>query len=127
MQKNEQPVSHNGYIVPEGQEQVVHYKIAKMSADGSILEKPRICYTNPKMFDGGYLRNLELLGYVVEILYHPLGHYTTTRIVDKDEAIKEKDAEIERLKALLEASQSATKEEAPKEETKRVGRPKKED
>lgn len=126
MQKNEQPVSNNGYIVPKGQEQVVHYKIAKMSADGSIIEKPRICHTNPKMFDGGYLRNLELLGYSVEILYHPLGKYTATKIVDKDETIKEKDAEIERLKALL-AEVATPKDEAPKEETKKVGRPKKED
>ena len=33
-------VHRENYIVPKGQERVVHIKIAKLTADGSVLEPP---------------------------------------------------------------------------------------
>ena len=92
-------VHRENYDVPKGQEQSVHYKIAKVDDKGNFLEKPRICKDNPKEFDSSLKRNLEILGYTVEILHHPLGTYTDTRIVDKDAAMRAKDAEIAELKA----------------------------
>lgn len=104
-------VHRENYDVPKGQEQSVHYKIAKVDAKGNFLEKPRICKDNPKEFDSSLKRNLEILGYTVEILHHPLGTYTDTRIVDKDAAMKAKDAEIAELKAKVqEGANDALKE-----------------
>lgn len=104
-------VHRENYDVPKGQEQSVHYRIAKVDAKGNFLEKPRICKDNPKEFDSSLKRNLEILGYTVEILYHPLGTYTDTRIVDKDAAMKAKDAEIAELRAKVqEGANDALKE-----------------
>lgn len=101
-------VHRENYIVPKGQEQVVHIKIAKLTADGSVLEPARIVREEPKFFDTVAKRNLETLGYTVEILFHPGGKYTSVRIEDKDaklreaaNALSEKDEEIARLKAEL--------------------------
>lgn len=104
-------VHRENYDVPKGQEQSVHYKIAKVDDKGNFLEKPRICKDNPKEFDSSLKRNLEILGYTVEILHHPLGTYTDTRIVDKDAAMKAKDAEIAELRAKVqEGANDALKE-----------------
>lgn len=104
-------VHRENYEVPKGQEHSVHYRIAKVDARGNFLEKPRICKDNPKEFDSSLKRNLEILGYTVEILYHPLGTYTDTRIVDKDAAMRAKDAEIAELKAKVqEGANDALKE-----------------
>lgn len=104
-------VHRENYDVPKGQEHSVHYRIAKVDAKGNFLEKPRICKDNPKEFDSSLKRNLEILGYTVEILYHPLGTYTDTRIVDKDAAMRAKDAEIAELKAKVqEGANDALKE-----------------
>lgn len=104
-------VHRENYDVPKGQEQSVHYKIAKVDDKGNFLEKPRICKDNPKEFDSSLKRNLEILGYTVEILHHPLGTYTDTRIVDKDAAMRAKDAEIAELKAKVqEGANDALKE-----------------
>ena len=104
-------VHRENYEVPKGQEHSVHYRIAKVDAKGNFLEKPRICKDNPKEFDSSLKRNLEILGYTVEILYHPLGTYTDTRIVDKDAAMRAKDAEIAELKAKVqEGANDALKE-----------------
>ena len=104
-------VHRENYEVPKGQEHSVHYKIAKVDAKGNFLEKPRICKDNPKEFDTSLKRNLEILGYTVEILHHPNEKYTDVRIVDKDAAIKAKDAEIAELKAKVqEGANDALKE-----------------
>ena len=104
-------VHRENYVVPKGQEHAVHYRIAKVDAKGNFLEKPRICKDNPKEFDSSLKRNLEILGYTVEILFHPLGTYTDTRIVDKDAAMKAKDAEIAELRAKVqEGANDALKE-----------------
>ena len=104
-------VHRENYTVPKGQERSVHYRIAKVDAKGNFLEKPRICKDNPKEFDSSLKRNLEILGYTVEILHHPLGTYTDTRIVDKDAAMKAKDAEIAELRAKVqEGANDALKE-----------------
>ena len=104
-------VHRENYEVPKGQEHSVHYRIAKVDARGNFLEKPRICKDNPKEFDSSLKRNLEILGYTVEILHHPLGTYTDTRIVDKDAAMRAKDAEIAELKAKVqEGANDALKE-----------------
>ena len=114
-------VHRENYIVPKGQEQVVHIKIAKLTADGSVLEPARIVREEPKFFDTVAKRNLETLGYTVEILFHPDGKYTSVRIEDKDAklreaatALSEKDEEIARLKAEL----AKAKEAKPAEEAK---------
>lgn len=114
-------VHRENYIVPKGQERVVHIKIAKLTADGSVLEPARIVREEPKFFDTVAKRNLETLGYTVEILFHPEGKYTSVRIEDKDAklreaatALSEKDEEIARLKAEL----AKAKEAKPAEQEK---------
>lgn len=120
-------VHRENYIVPKGQEQVVHIKIAKLTADGSVLEPARIVREEPKFFDTVAKRNLETLGYTVEILFHPGGKYTSVRIEDKDAklreaatALSEKDEEIARLKAELAKAKEAKPavQEKPAEEAK---------
>jgi len=104
-------VHRENYEVPKGQEQSVHYRIAKIAPNGSFFEKPRICHDNPKEFDSSLKRNLEILGYTVEILYHPNGKYTDVRIEDKEATLKAKDAEIAALKAKVqEGANDALKE-----------------
>ena len=114
-------VHRENYIVPKGQERVVHIKIAKLTADGSFIEPARIVREEPKFFDTVAKRNLETLGYTVEILFHPEGKYTSVRIEDKDAklreaatALSEKDEEIARLKAEL----AKAKEAKPAEQEK---------
>lgn len=119
-------VHRENYIVPKGQERVVHIKIAKLTADGSVLEPARIVREEPKFFDTVAKRNLETLGYTVEILFHPEGKYTSVRIEDKDAklreaatALSEKDEEIARLKAeLAKAKEAKPVQEKPAEEAK---------
>ena len=104
-------VHRENYEVPKGQEQSVHYRIAKIAPNGSFFEKPRICKDNPKEFDSSLKRNLEILGYTVEILYHPHDKYTDVRIEDKEATLKAKDAEIAALKAKVqEGANDALKE-----------------
>ena len=104
-------VHRENYEVPKGQEQSVHYRIAKIGPNGSFFEKPRICHDNPKEFDSSLKRNLEILGYTVEILHHPNGKYTDVRIEDKEATLKAKDAEIAALKAKVqEGANDALKE-----------------
>lgn len=119
-------VHRENYIVPKGQERVVHIKIAKLTADGIVLEPARIVREEPKFFDTVAKRNLETLGYTVEILFHPDGKYTSVRIEDKDAklreaatALSEKDEEIARLKAeLAKAKEAKPVQEKPAEEAK---------
>ena len=94
-------VHRENYEVPKGQEQSVHVKIAKMDSKGNFLEKPRIIHEEVKFFEAVSKRNLEIQGYTVEILYHPLGKYSDVQIVDKDAQLQAKDAEIAALKAKL--------------------------
>lgn len=139
MQNKEQSallVHRENYEVPKGQEQVVHYKIAKLDAHGKVLEPARICHDEPKLFETVLKRNLELMGYTVEILHHPLDKYSSVKIETAEEklalkdleiqklkeqvaqkegnALSEKDAEIERLKAEL--AKAKAKEEKAKED-----------
>lgn len=127
-------VHRENYIVPKGQERVVHIKIAKLTADGSVLEPARIVREEPKFFDTVAKRNLETLGYTVEILFHPDGKYTSVRIEDKDAklreaatALSEKDEEIARLKAeLAKAKEAKTAEQAKPAEPEKPAKAKKE-
>lgn len=143
MQSKEQSallVHRENYIVPKGQEQSVHYKIAKVNRDGGFIEPPRIVKEEPKFFEAVCKRNLEILGYTVEILYHPQGRYSSVKIEDKNarlkavetenEALKaantagqaalsEKDEEIARLKAELAKANGADTAEKPKKESKK--------
>lgn len=127
-------VHRENYIVPKGQEQVVHIKIAKLTADGSVLEPARIVREEPKFFDTVAKRNLETLGYTVEILFHPGGKYTSVRIEDKDAklreaatALSEKDEEIARLKAeLAKAKEAKPAEQAKPAEPEKPAKAKKE-
>ena len=127
-------VHRENYIVPKGQERVVHIKIAKLTADGSFLEPARIVREEPKFFDTVAKRNLETLGYTVEILFHPDGKYTSFRIEDKDAklreaatALSEKDEEIARLKAeLAKAKEAKPAEQAKPAEPEKPAKAKKE-
>jgi rRNA processing protein Gar1 len=127
-------VNRENYIVTKGQERVVHIKIAKLTADGSVLEPARIVREEPKFFDTVAKRNLETLGYTVEILFHPDGKYTSVRIEDKDAklreaatALSEKDEEIARLKAeLAKAKEAKPAEQAKPAEPEKPAKAKKE-
>ena len=127
-------VHRENYIVPKGQERVVHIKIAKLTADGSVLEPARIVREEPKFFDTVAKRNLETLGYTVEILFHPEGKYTSVRIEDKDAklreaatALSEKDEESARLKAeLAKAKEAKPAEQAKPAEPEKPAKAKKE-
>ena len=120
MQNKEQNallVHRENYEVPKGQEQAVHYKIAKLDSTGKVLEPARIVKDDPKYFETVLKRNLENMGYTVEILHHPQGRYSSVRVETAEARLAEKDAEIARLKAELAKAQEAkveTKAEAPK-------------
>lgn len=104
MQNKEQSallVHRENYIVPKGEERAVHYKIAKMTSDGSFIEPARIVKSRVKQFDTIEKRGLELGGYTIEILFHPLGTYTNVRIEDKNVVLKRQEDEIAALKAQL--------------------------
>ena len=92
-------VHRENYEVPKGQEQVVHIKIAKLGANGSIIEPARIIREEPKFFETVSKRNLETLGYTVEILYHPQAKYSSVRIEDKDAKLRAVQSEVATLKA----------------------------
>ena len=152
MQNKEQQallVHRENYEVPKGQEQVVHYKIAKLDAHGKVLEPARICHDEPKLFETVLKRNLEILGYTVEILHHPDGRYSSVKIETAEEklalkdleiqklkeqvaqkgekdALSEKDAEIERLKAELAKAKAEKKAEKPAKPAKEAKEGKKE-
>lgn len=117
MQNNEQSLlltHRENYIVPKGQEQTVHCKIAKLDSNGNFLESVRIVHFGLKKFETTIKDNLETMGYTVEILHHPMGKYSNSVIKSKDVEIKVKDAEIEALKAELEAKDNS-KEMAAKD------------
>lgn len=117
MQNNEQSLlltHRENYIVPKGQEQTVHCKIAKLDANGNFLEGVRLVHFGLKKFETTIKDNLETMGYTVEILHHPMGKYSNSVIKSKDVEIKVKDAEIEALKAELEAKDNS-KEMAAKD------------
>lgn len=134
MQNKEQSallVHRENYIVPKGEEHVVHYKIAKMDGNGNFVEKPRIVKSGVKLFETNLKVELENQGYTIEILSHPMGRYSNVKIESKDVIIANKDAEIDALKAELEALRAMTPkvedvESEPKEEKKKGGRPRKE-
>ena len=114
MQNKEQSallVHRENYIVPEGEEHAVHYKIAKLTESGEFIEQPRIVKSRLKLFESVTKRGLELNGYTVEILYHPNNTYSNVRIEDKNVLIKKQDAEIAALKAKL-AEQTSTDKDA---------------
>ena len=101
MQNKEQSallVHRENYEVPKGQEQVVHYKIAKLDSNGKVLEPARIVKDEPKLFETVLKRNLELMGYTVEILHHPLDKYSSVKIETTEEKLALKDLEIQKLK-----------------------------
>lgn len=110
MQNNEQSLlltHRENYIVPKGQEQTVHCKIAKLDSNGNFLESVRLVHFGLKKFETTIKDNLETMGYTVEILHHPMGKYSNS-------VIKSKDAEIKALKAELEAKDNS-KEMAAKD------------
>lgn len=153
MQNNEQSLlltHRENYIVPKGQEQAVHCKIVKLDSAGNFLEKCKLIRVGLKKFETIIKNNLEIMGYSVEILYHPMGKYSNVVIKDKDVEIASrdleiatKDDEIARLQREIAEMQNAVKvvdkkasnEEGatevgatdgaePKDEKKKGGRPK---
>lgn len=124
MQKQNLPllsISRENYQVPKGEEQQVHYKAERLAHDPVTLERtshPDLIKTNVKQFDE-VKRNLELQGYTIEILHHPLGKYTDVRLPkDVKAQLREKDDEIAALRAQLNAMKAdATAKEEAKPET----------
>lgn len=120
-------IHRENYCVPKGEEQVVHYKAEKVlfdPKDGTRrLSHPDLIKTNVKMFDD-VKRNLELQGYVIEILHHPLGKYTNVVVpADPMAELAAKDDEIARLRAELAAQMEATKGNAPQKEEAKAENP----
>ncbi len=110
MQKSEKSlllIHRENYVVPKGQEQRVHCKIAKLDEKGNFIELPRIRTYGLRGFETLFKENMEKLGYTLEILYHPQKRYSGAVIRNDATAIAEKDAEIEALKAQLEAKAEA--------------------
>lgn len=115
MLKNEQNallLHKENYNVPKGQEHLVHYKIAKQTPSGDFQEKVRLVLTGVKTFDGSVKRNLELQGYLVEILYHPKGTYSNVVIIDKDNALAEMRRKLAELEGKANEDTNAIAEEA---------------
>lgn len=116
-------IHRENYCVPKGEEHCVHYKAEKVlfdPKDGTHrLSHPDLIKTNTKMFDE-VKRNLELQGYVIEILYHPLGKYTNVVVPADPKAelaiakaeLAAKDEELARMRAELEAQMQANRENA---------------
>ena len=114
------------YEVPKGEEQVVHYKIERVTFDPqdgvTRVSHPDLIKTDVKMFDL-VKRNLELQGYTVEILYHPDGKYSNVvipgdaraELAEKDDEIAALRAEIARMKADVASEMPEVKEEKPTE------------
>lgn len=105
-------VTKDNYIVPKGEEQVVHYttESVNISNEGKRLSKPILCKTDVKLFDTIVLRNLELQGYAVNIVYHPNGKYNHYEpVMDAETVRRSMEAENEALRAELEALKSVVK------------------
>lgn len=117
-------ITHDEYIVPKGEEQLVHYtseKVMHDSVTGKRLTEPIINKTDVKFFDSVIKAEMEKVGNTIYILYHPNGKYVERPLfVDKERVMAEQAAEIERLKAeLAKANEDGEK--------KKGGRPKKEE
>ena len=114
MQNKEQSallVHRENYIVPEGEEHAVHYKIAKLTENGAFIAPPRILKSRVKMCKTITKRGLERNGSTLELRRHPNGTYSNVRIEDKNILIKKQDEEIAELKAKL-AEQTSTDKDA---------------
>lgn len=118
--QEESKLTRANYQVPKGQERVVHYTIERVAYNnnGAKVSKPQLVKTGVKLFEQ-IKRDLELQGNTINILYHPEGRYNPEPEVSANlkEVVAEKDAEIARLKAMLEAK---TKENGKEEKKERV-------
>lgn len=121
MLKSEQSlllIHRENYVVPKGQEQRVHCKVAKLDEKGNFIEKPRIRTYGVKGFETIFKENMEKIGYTVEILHHPQGKYSGIVIRNADTELAAKEAEIEALKAQLAEREQKSEGEARKTEPK---------
>lgn len=129
-------VTRENYIVPKGEEQLVHYIAEKVLFDGKTgkrLSHPDLIKTDVKLFESVMLRNLELQDYSINIVYHPEGKYIDfTPAEDTASENARLKSELEEMKAKLaemEAKASVETAEAPvetkAEEKNKGGRPKK--
>lgn len=91
-------VTHDIFIVPEGQEHLVHYTAEVVHHDpktGIRTSEPQIHRCGLRLFDTVVKRNLELQGKRLNILHHPLGKYIAYEVeVDKDAKIAELEAKL---------------------------------
>lgn len=97
-------LSRATYVVPKGQERVVHYTAEVPTyKNGVKVSKPQLIKTGVKTFEI-VKDDLEKQGYVINILHHPEGKYNLEpeTAENLNEVIANKDAEIAKLKALLE-------------------------
>lgn len=91
-------VTHDIFIVPKGQEHLVHYTAEIVHRDpktGRRTSEPQLRRCSLRLFDTIVKRNLELQGWVLNILHHPLGKYIAYEPeIDKDAKIAELEAKL---------------------------------
>lgn len=110
-------ITHDIYIVPKGEELLVHYTAEQVrhNNDGKRLSHPQLFKSDVRMFDGVMKAQLEKTGYRINILYHPKGTYVPY------EPVVDKDAEIAKLKAeLAKREQKAEQTADPNEEMEKL-------
>lgn len=97
--------THKNYIVPKGEEHLVHYTAERVLFDsikGVRVSHPDLIKTEVKLFDSIVKRQLELEGKTINILHHPLGKYIEyTPVLGKEDIIAQKDAEIAERDAVI--------------------------
>lgn len=114
------------YKVPKGEEHLVHYLAERVYFDGRTGEReshPDLLKTEVRLFDTIVKKNLELQGYEITILHHPLGKYPEvaeieTPMEEKEREISEKDVQIEELQKKLEEAKKALEDAKGKHDAK---------
>lgn len=125
------------YIVPKGEEQLVHYLVERVRYEGQVrVSKPTLVKTPVSMFDM-VMRNLELQGNRVEIVWHPQGKYNNpeplgvdvkemqNKVKEAEKAYENTMAEFEAYKAEMEAKLAEAEAKLSAKETKEVAETKK--
>lgn len=121
MQEKKKRLTRETYRVPEGEEKVVHYLAEReMFEKGEKVSHPEIIKTGLKQFDM-VKKSLELQGYKIRILYHPLGKYPAEEYVEtkSEKQERELDEAQAKIKELEKELDQAKKESKAKRETKK--------
>lgn len=122
------------YIVPKGEERSYHAVIEVVQFDpksGKRISKPRVQKFGKKMFESHILASLRKQGYSITILHNP-NEWIEAEKARKAESAKaaaaaKAKAEQERFDAAVAAAVAKELAKREKAETKKPGRPAKED